>query len=217
MILAEIRNQIVGGQPEIAIGRISGLRRGSLLSVRELETLQDEAVQRIAGDFIQAIEADQVEEAIRIYRNLQVLDRPLPEDVNLNDLYLRLARRYRAEGNGPAAIATLLRVPELSSLPIETVEELARGALALNNRYAAEIAAQVLGEHWLQENDEIADFVAGSTSPVDAVNGTVTIWVNRGIRLEGGIGYPDRVIGSGFFIDPRGYVITNHHVIASEV
>ena len=217
VIFAEIRNEIARGRPEIAIGRISGLRSENLLSVGELETLQDQAVERIAGDFGQAMEADEVEEAIRLYRNLQVLDQPLPEDVNLNDLYLRLARRYQAEGNGPAAIATLLRVPELSSLPIEIVEELAWGALALNNRYAAEVAAHILGDHWLSENDEMAAFVAGSTSPIDAVDGTVTVWVNRGIRLEGGIGYPDRVIGSGFFIDPRGYLITNHHVIASEV
>ncbi len=217
VIFAEIRNEIARGRPEIAIGRISGLRSENLLSVGELETLQDQAVERIAGDFSRAMEADEVEEAIRLYRNLQVLDQPLPEDVNLNDLYLRLARRYQAEGNGPAAIATLLRVPELSSLPIEIVEELAWGALALNNRYAAEVAAHILGDHWLSENDEMATFVAGSTSPIDAVDGTVTVWVNRGIRLEGGIGYPDRVIGSGFFIDPRGYLITNHHVIASEV
>ncbi len=130
VILAEIRSQIAVGRPEVAIGRISGLRRGDLLSVPELETLQDEAVQRIVGDLSEAMEADQVEEAIRLYRNLQVLDQPLPQDVSLNDLYLRLARRYEEEGNGPAAIATLLCVPELSSLPTEIVEEFARGALA---------------------------------------------------------------------------------------
>jgi serine protease Do len=49
------------------------------------------------------------------------------------------------------------------------------------------------------------------------VSGTVTIWVNRGIKIEGGMGYPDRVIGSGFFIDERGYLLTNYHVVASEV
>ena len=51
----------------------------------------------------------------------------------------------------------------------------------------------------------------------ELINGTVTIWVNRGIKIEKGLGYPDRIIGSGFYIDKRGYIITNYHVIASEV
>jgi len=49
------------------------------------------------------------------------------------------------------------------------------------------------------------------------IKGTVTVWVDRGIRVENGVGYADRVIGSGFFIDTRGYFITNYHVISSEV
>jgi len=49
------------------------------------------------------------------------------------------------------------------------------------------------------------------------IRGTVTVWVDRGIKIEGGVGYADRVIGSAFFIDPRGYLITNCHVIDSEV
>ena len=47
--------------------------------------------------------------------------------------------------------------------------------------------------------------------------GVITVRVDRGIRVEQGMGSPDRVLGSGFFIDPRGYLITNYHVISSEV
>ncbi len=49
------------------------------------------------------------------------------------------------------------------------------------------------------------------------IQGTVTVWVDRGLRIENGVGYADRVIGSGFFIDSRGYLVTNYHVISSEV
>ncbi|MGP1529830.1 MAG: S1C family serine protease [Treponema sp.] len=45
----------------------------------------------------------------------------------------------------------------------------------------------------------------------------VTIWVDLGLKVEKGVGSANRVIGSGFFIDPSGYIVTNYHVIQSEV
>ena len=51
----------------------------------------------------------------------------------------------------------------------------------------------------------------------DCMDATVTIWVDRGIKVQNGAGYADIIIGSGFFIDSRGYLVTNYHVIDSMV
>ena len=49
------------------------------------------------------------------------------------------------------------------------------------------------------------------------IAGTVTVWVDLGVKVEKGVGYANRVIGSGFFIRKDGYLITNYHVIAETV
>ena len=53
--------------------------------------------------------------------------------------------------------------------------------------------------------------------PTQWLKGTATVLVNRGLKVENGSAQPDIVIGSGFFLSTDGFLLTNHHVIESEV
>lgn len=65
------------------------------------------------------------------------------------------------------------------------------------------------------------NLVKPSNQPIQkistVIDGTVTIWIDLGVKITEGKAYSNRGIGSGFFIDPRGYLITNYHVISSQV
>lgn len=73
---------------------------------------------------------------------------------------------------------------------------------------------KLIGSNVLMQN---ANNRESSQKKSDFINGTVTIWVDLGVKVENGLGVADRVIGSGFFIDKRGYLITNCHVIEKHV
>ncbi|NCN04884.1 MAG: PDZ domain-containing protein [Spirochaetales bacterium] len=58
---------------------------------------------------------------------------------------------------------------------------------------------------------------ASRFDPSQAVQAVVTVLVDQGVEVTGGIGRPILSVGSGLFIDPEGYILTNYHVIESEV
>ncbi len=80
-----------------------------------------------------------------------------------------------------------------------------------------ELIQPELKKRGMPASDSVKTVLDKRYSSSQLIKGTVTIWVNRGMKIENGMGVPDRVIGSGFFIDSEGFILTNYHVISSEV
>lgn len=137
-------------------------------------------------------------------RSFRTLDLEYKTDgVSEEDLFLEGVNEYLdAELTGAAAA---LMQTELTASKIDP-----------------EIRSELAGKFEENGHLSVAAELSSNAPPVSPgmgplIDGTVTVWVNRGIRLVGNVGIPDRGIGSGFFIDPAGYLLTNYHVIESEV
>jgi len=155
---------------------------------RALEGLKQRALQDITPQ-----NRDQVYRSLLSLRNIGVWDQEM--EARLFQIELEEAQDWLKNG---------VRADVIYSLGTFLEE--------WRDRYPQETLSMVQKFQELQDQNR-----SPAQTPGELLSGVVTIWVNRGMKIEDGMGMPDRVIGSGFFIDQQGYLLTNHHVIASEV
>ena len=177
-----------------------------------------DTVRRLQGRLVEAVAEDDYRRAIAVRRSLDTLEVDDGEgDFDVSRLYLLFSEYLLSNNDDVAALSMFLRVPDKSSITDESLAEMGRIAVSQRNRYALGVVTEILEDRGMEVPDKFASVLETAPTPAELLSGTATVYVDKGIRLEGGVGFPDRVIGSGFFVDPRGYLITNYHVIESEV
>lgn len=162
------------------------------------------ALAGLEADWLSARENGEWERALVYMRSFAALgENQIIAGSSETDLFLEGVRAYIDEGLIGAAAALFQ-----ANISPDQLDDDRRGELTEVFHDAGHLAlAASLAGRDIPESPDIPSLM----------DGTVTVWVNKGIRLEGSIGIPDRGIGSGFFIDSRGYLLTNYHVIESEV
>ncbi|MBN2735970.1 MAG: trypsin-like peptidase domain-containing protein [Spirochaetales bacterium] len=192
--------------------------KNNILNPGEMADMEQRLADELKADFFSRIENKDFSQAMSLLETFRVLgwlDRLQPWD---KKSLLENWANYELEKNNK--MQAFLLYQSLVEAYELTPEEL-KGIFELSLELNQPLAAKMIMEKSAFQEEVVKSETLAALSEVLAkatlVNGTVTVWVDRGIRLENGYGVPDRGIGSGFFIDKRGYLLTNHHVISTEV
>lgn len=214
-----ISNLISAGNPLQAIQDILTLQRTGQSDIpsSQLKSLLDQAKSKVTELFKQAVAADKFETAYSLYRSAGRYSSQQFPDWTKGKLLLAVAESYQRRGMDIPALLTFQRALETKADVGPVIGKFGELALKETDR---PILQDIV--NWLTQNREkvpaaYTNLLNSKVKRSEVTSGVVTVLVNRGIKVENGVGVPDRVIGSGFFIDRQGYLLTNYHVIESEV
>lgn len=185
----------------------------------QLDTLYHRACKTMIVKTREAIDAKQWTKARSLLRSLAVLGlaQEFPE-ISEGKILMLQAEDFLSGGKNLEAFLALLQAAQ-SGIVVDADRALPffKRAIELNLRplalYIFQLALQ--SDSRVQDSEKI--YIQGRDSTAEMIRGVATVLVDRGIRIEKGRSYADRVLGSAFFIDKSGLLITNYHVIASEV
>jgi len=188
--------------------------------ILDYSSLESQALDSLKKQLEMSIQEKNYRKAISIFtsfKELGQMDR-LGSEISSRSLrieYIRNLLEFEETGAAASMISQGFITPD--ELDNDDLVYLANRFLRGENRKALSLIAEELKSRDLKLDEKTEAFLKKTVSMEDLLKGTVTVWVDKGLRLEKGVGYPDRSIGSGFFIDKKGYILTNYHVIESEV
>ncbi|MDR0495974.1 MAG: trypsin-like peptidase domain-containing protein [Treponema sp.] len=223
----DIKNQ-VPQNPVMAIDLVAAYREayritGEEAEAQELLALENEAIENLKSFLEKAASEERWDDAASYRRSLACLEAPLsgaPQTAAPElDYVLAGAKKKLLDGDNLGAFLAAAQVHEQRPLSADDALLFLERAVSVKQRRSAAcfFAAVEKAGGAGKVSAEIREYARGSDSVSDMIKGVATVLVDRGIKIERGRGYADRVLGSAFFIDASGLMVTNYHVIASEV
>jgi S1-C subfamily serine protease len=186
-----------------------------------LNVLKTTAIDHLKASQEAAIREQRWDDAASLSRSLSSLGISVENTGNEPDFILAYAKQQLAEGNDLGAFLSAVRAHGLQPLHADDALIFLEQAAAVKQRRTAAFFLAVVDHASNAQgegiSEELRTYAQGQDTATDMIKGVATILVDRGLRIERGRGIPDRVLGSAFFVDASGLLITNYHVIASEV
>ncbi|MDR1507650.1 MAG: S1C family serine protease [Treponema sp.] len=222
----------VGASPEKAL-HLAGVYRAiygrSFDEADEARTkrLEDSAVEKLRENQAAAVREKRWDDAASMARSLSALGIAVENTGMEPDIILAQAKDALEKGSSLEAFLAAVRSHELDPLSFSDILPFLEKAVAQKQRrtaaffFDAAVQAVSAGRLGGVENaalpEELRTYAGGRDTVTDMIKGVATVFVDRGYRTERGRAFPDRVLGSAFFVDSSGLLITNYHVIVSEV
>jgi S1-C subfamily serine protease len=213
-----VRAVHLAGIYRVIYGPGSVLPEGSdsrLLS--DIDVLEAEAVENMKGLQARAIREERWDDAASLSRSLASLGVAVESTGMERDFILAEAKKMLAEGSDLKAFLEAVRADEMGALDAEDALRFLERAVEVKQRRTAARFLAIADSAGADVSPGFRDYAEGQDTPQDMIGGVATVLVDRGYRIEKGRGIPDGVLGSAFFIDASGLLVTNYHVISSEV
>jgi S1-C subfamily serine protease len=180
-----------------------------------LDSIEAEALDNLKKNQLAAIEEKRWDDALSLNRSLSSMG---AADAGVEpDFILANAKKLLAENRRLPAFLAAVQAHGLKPLEFDDALLFLEQAAAAKQRRAAAFFLAAADRRGKKVPPELRAYAQGRDSVADMIRGVATVWIDRGFRIERGWGVPDRVLGSAFFVDASGLLITNYHVIASEV
>ena len=181
----------------------------------QLTLLEKEAIGALCAMQDLAVEEDRWEDAVSLGRSIASIGMTNVHSGKQAAFLLADAKKKLAGGNTLGAFLSAIKSHEMQPMDSQSAMLFLEKAVDGKQRRAAAFFLAAAGNRNVPP--ALREYASGKDTFSDMVNGVATVIVDMGYKVERGMGFANRALGSAFFIDSSGLLITNYHVIASEV